>query len=66
MRDGETGLLVPPVDPDALARALRELAADPQRAARLGAAAAADVRQRFAPERMLAELQALWERLVSR
>jgi glycosyltransferase involved in cell wall biosynthesis len=36
---GETGLLVPPGDPAALARALDELAADPARRARLGAAA---------------------------
>ena len=50
VRDGETGVLVPPDDPAALARALAELADDPERRARLGAAAAADVRERFAPE----------------
>ena len=40
LRDGETGLLVEPGDPAALARALRSLADDPDRARRLGAAAA--------------------------
>jgi glycosyltransferase involved in cell wall biosynthesis len=35
---GETGLLVPPADPHALATAVRELLADRGRAARLGAA----------------------------
>ena len=36
---GETGILVPPNDPDALARELADLLADPDRCARLGAAA---------------------------
>ena len=36
--DGETGLLVPPRDVDALARALDELLRDPERARRLGEA----------------------------
>jgi len=38
LRDGETGLLVPVEDADALARALSALAADPARAAALAAA----------------------------
>ena len=37
--DGQTGVLVPPSDPAALAAAIDELVADPARAARLGAAA---------------------------
>jgi glycosyltransferase involved in cell wall biosynthesis len=36
--DGQTGLLVPPEDPDALARAVIELLADPQTAASMGQA----------------------------
>jgi len=39
LRDGETGLLVPVGDAAALARALRTLATDPERARALGAAA---------------------------
>ena len=65
VRDGETGVLVPPGDPAELARALRRLADDPDRAAALGAAAAADVRGRFAPERMLERLHALYDRLLA-
>jgi glycosyltransferase involved in cell wall biosynthesis len=41
VRDGETGLLVPPDDPAALARALARLAADERLASRLGTAARA-------------------------
>lgn len=45
--DGETGLLVPPKDPQALARALATLAAQPERARRMGEAGLARVRARF-------------------
>jgi glycosyltransferase involved in cell wall biosynthesis len=41
VRDGETGLLAPPGDVPALARALERLLDDPELAARLGAGAAA-------------------------
>jgi glycosyltransferase involved in cell wall biosynthesis len=60
LRDGETGLLVAPNDPAALAAAIA--GAD---RARLGAAAAADVAQRFAPGRMLSEIQALYDTVLS-
>lgn len=66
LRDGETGLLVEPGDPVALAAALRSLADDPERARRMGAAAAADVTTRFPPERMLTSLQDTYEALLSR
>jgi glycosyltransferase involved in cell wall biosynthesis len=38
--DGETGVLVPPRDPEALARAIGHLLVDPERRAMLAAAAA--------------------------
>ena len=44
----------------------RTLIDDPALAARLGAAAAADVRARFAPERLLDELQSLYDDELSR
>jgi glycosyltransferase involved in cell wall biosynthesis len=66
LRDGETGLLVTPGDRAALAAALAGLAGDPQRRERLGAAAAADVRERFAPERLLDRAQALYDDVVQR
>ena len=61
VRDGETGLLVAPGDPVALAAALAGL--DPATAERLGSAAAADVAERFAPERLLDGVQALYAEL---
>jgi len=39
IRDGETGLIVPPQDPDSLAAALARLADDPEERGRLGQAA---------------------------
>ncbi|WP_203939259.1 glycosyltransferase family 4 protein [Spirilliplanes yamanashiensis] len=46
VRPGATGLLVPPLDGGALTAAVAELAADPVRRARFGAAARADVAAR--------------------
>jgi glycosyltransferase involved in cell wall biosynthesis len=45
--DGETGLLTPPGDVRALARALERLLYDPDLRARMGAAGAEHVRRRF-------------------
>jgi glycosyltransferase involved in cell wall biosynthesis len=64
VHDGETGVLVAPRDPGALAQALAELRDDPARVTRLGAAAATDVRERFAPELLLERVQDLYDRLV--
>jgi glycosyltransferase involved in cell wall biosynthesis len=50
IRDGETGVLVRPADPDALARAIIALADDPARRTALGAAARAFVRANFTHE----------------
>ena len=64
--DGETGVLVPPGDHDALAAALRRLADDPGEARRMGDRAAEVVSERFAPERMLRALEERYERLLHR
>jgi glycosyltransferase involved in cell wall biosynthesis len=50
--DGETGVLVPCDDPAPLAEAVRSLLAEPERAARLGAAGRQRVEERFSPEAM--------------
>jgi glycosyltransferase involved in cell wall biosynthesis len=59
--DGESGFLLPVGDTNALAGRLAELARDPELRARLGASGTADVRSRFATERMADELEAVYE-----
>jgi glycosyltransferase involved in cell wall biosynthesis len=64
--DGETGLLVPPRDPEALAEALRSLVADPQRARRLGEAGYARVAERFTVERMTTRVLEVYDEVAGR
>jgi glycosyltransferase involved in cell wall biosynthesis len=64
--DGQTGRLVAPKDAAALARTAAELIDDPAERARLGSAAAADARARFAPKRLVESLQSLYDELLSR
>ncbi len=64
LRDGETGVLVRPADARSLASALADLADDPARRARLGAAAHDDIRRRFTTERMLERVQGLYDGLL--
>lgn len=66
VRDGVTGLLVPPGQPPALAAALAELLAEPARAITLGAAARCWVRQELSLERMLRRYEALYLGLAMR
>jgi glycosyltransferase involved in cell wall biosynthesis len=66
LRDRETGWLVEPGSPSALAEALASLAADAALRDQLGAAAAADVGHRFSREQLLAEVQALYDEVLSR
>lgn len=54
--DGETGVLVQPEDPDALAEALGELIARPETRRRLGQAGLARVTERFSHEAGLRDL----------
>jgi glycosyltransferase involved in cell wall biosynthesis len=65
LHDGETGVLVEPGDPAALAAALRRLAADPGLRSRLGAAAATDVGRRYAPELLVSRVQDLYDELLA-
>lgn len=66
VRPGATGTLVPAEDPDALARAIIELALDPARAAAMGRAGRADVEARFSMQSMTAAYQGVYDRLLGR
>jgi glycosyltransferase involved in cell wall biosynthesis len=61
VRDGESALLVPPGDPDALARAICRLLTDIPLRHRLGAAGHAVFKQRFSAEALSADLREVYE-----
>ena len=58
--EGETGLLVPTRDPEALASAIRRLLAHPDEAARLAAEARRRALERYSEERMVSGTLALY------
>lgn len=64
VRDGETGLLVPPVDPEALAAAIVELLPDSDRRAAMGRAARAWVRERYDWEGSLDQMLAVYRQAL--
>jgi glycosyltransferase involved in cell wall biosynthesis len=61
--DGETGLLVPPQDPEALARAILRLYNDRKLAARFGQKGYEVVHQRFSAEAMAKKVVDVYERI---
>jgi glycosyltransferase involved in cell wall biosynthesis len=65
VHDGETGVLVPPGDPDALAAALRGVQDAPERAQALGRAAQAYVHAEHHESRIIERLSASYESLAS-
>jgi len=64
IRDGETGILAPPGQPEALAGGIAGLLEQPERAAQMGRMARSQVQAEFAMERFLAEHEALYADLV--
>ena len=62
--DGETGLLVPPGDPAALAEAILRVLGDPGLAERLGRAGRDRVQRTFRLEQMVARTDALYRELL--
>jgi glycosyltransferase involved in cell wall biosynthesis len=65
VRDGETGLLVPPADPAALADAICRLLADPERAHRMAAAGRVLMLDRYTIDRTAALIAALYDDLLA-
>lgn len=64
--DGESALLVPPDDPDALAQAVNRLLDDPQLAARLGQAAANRAHREFQPDTIVARTLDFYREVLHR
>jgi glycosyltransferase involved in cell wall biosynthesis len=64
--DGDDGVLVQPSDPDALAKALHDLAADPERCDRLGRQGRCTYLRRFTPEANLAQLEEIYRDAIRR
>jgi glycosyltransferase involved in cell wall biosynthesis len=64
VEDAETGLVVPPGDPRALATAIVELARDPERVGRLGAAARARAAAQFSAARAADGVEAVYRSLL--
>jgi glycosyltransferase involved in cell wall biosynthesis len=66
IRDGQNGLLVPPHDPPALARAIMRLADDPELRARVGAGGRAAISAQFDVHREVADLASLYRDVLAR
>jgi len=62
--DGETGLLVPPGDPPALADALAQLAEDPALAHSMGEAGRLRLHERFSVTKMVGDTEGLYRELL--
>ena len=62
--NGETGFLVPPGSPDALAEAIAHLLNDPSLAVRMGKAGRAVVERRFSLDLMVKQTQAVYHSLL--
>ena len=65
VRDGDTGLLVPPQDEAALAGAIVKLLKDPALAARLGASGRQRAAEYFSVERMVSETLDVYQKAGS-
>lgn len=63
VREGETGLLVPPAQPEALAEALIALAQDPSRRQEMGQRGREVIERRYSLERFITEMETLYETL---
>jgi glycosyltransferase involved in cell wall biosynthesis len=66
IRHGETGVLVPPRDPHALAAAIEELVKNREKASAMARRAREEIENRFSLERHFQELQGLYEGLLNR
>ena len=66
MENGVTGLLVPPGDAEKLAQAILSLLGDPERILRMGQAGTTRVREVFSAQRMVRQIEAVYEDMVGK
>jgi rhamnosyl/mannosyltransferase len=66
VQNGTTGFVVPPANPDAMARAVKMLVADPERGQAMGKAGRRRVEERFAVERMICSIESLYQEALVR
>jgi len=65
IENGETGYLVPPEQSPALAAAVLKLMSNPQRAEQMGRAAQLSVKERFPLNRLVCDMENLYEELLT-
>jgi glycosyltransferase involved in cell wall biosynthesis len=65
VRDGETGILVPPSDSDTLAKRILELLDNPERAREIGSAARTEVLNQFSVQQMVTKTVSLYREIMS-
>lgn len=64
VKDGETGYICPPGDPESFAGAVERLLSNPREAAQMGMRGRKDVRVRFSAERLVRDIADLYEELL--
>ncbi len=64
-QDGETGLVVPPEAPDALAQAMMQMMEQPEKAVRMGQVARARYEKLFTGEQMACAYHAVYQQLLA-
>jgi len=65
VKNGETGFLIPPRNPEALARAIIELLRNPRKAKTMGKQGRKRFKEKFTNKRMLSEVENLYEALIN-
>lgn len=64
--DGETGILVPPQDPEKMAEAIMKILKNPDLANKMGHAGRKRVEEKFSLDRMVREYEAIYEECLSK